>query len=161
MIYLHAIYYFTSRFARYARFAASSCGRWACTRALRARKKTGLRPVSRYTGASRPKGNRPAAGGQVHGRFAPERKPACCPHWQMCGRTYWSHGFWGTIAYCFEEELNCPRLVTVRPWLSEGGLTPLLHCTFHKYGFCCSLTMFNAWMIFSLPLPPISAVINA
>merc|ERR1711923_217164 len=77
-----------------------ACGRWADTRALRARKETGLgtralrarketdlRPVSRYTGASRPKGNRPAAGGQVHGRFAaggqvhgrfaPGRKPAC------------------------------------------------------------------------------------
>ena len=30
-----------------------------------------------HTGASRPKGNRPAPGGQVNGRFAPERKPAC------------------------------------------------------------------------------------
>ena len=43
-----------------------------CTRALRARKETGLRPVGRYMGASRPIVNRPAAGGQVHGRFAPE-----------------------------------------------------------------------------------------
>merc|ERR1712102_268976 len=66
-------------------------------------RKTGLRPVGRYTGASRSKGkpacgrwagtralrarklnrptagglvHRPAAGGQVHGRFAPEKKPA-------------------------------------------------------------------------------------
>ena len=52
-------------------------GRWAGTLALRARKGTGLWPVGRYTGASRPKGNRLAAGGQVHGRFAPGRKPAC------------------------------------------------------------------------------------
>merc|ERR1711952_128431 len=62
---------------RFAPGRKPACGRWACTRALRARKETGLWPVGRYTGASRPKGNRPAAGGQVHGRFAPERKPAC------------------------------------------------------------------------------------
>merc|ERR1712102_158002 len=61
---------------RFAPGRKPACGRWAGTRALRARKETSLRPVGRYTGASRPKGNRPAAGGQVHGRFAPERKPA-------------------------------------------------------------------------------------
>ena len=48
--------------------------RRVCTRALSAREETGLRPVDRST---RPKGNRPAAGGQVHRRFASERKPAC------------------------------------------------------------------------------------
>merc|ERR1711923_264991 len=42
-----------------------------------AREETALRPVCRYTGAWRPKGNPPAAGGQVHGPFAPEKKPAC------------------------------------------------------------------------------------
>merc|ERR1712102_189163 len=86
---------------RFAPEKKPACGRWAGTRALRALKETGLRPVSRYTGASRPKGNRPAAGGrytgtsrpkgnrpaaggQVHGRFAPERKPAC-GRWQVHG----------------------------------------------------------------------------
>merc|ERR1712102_229483 len=60
---------------RFAPGRKPACGRWAGTRAFCARKETGLRPVGMYTGASRPKGNRPAAGGQVRGRFAPERKP--------------------------------------------------------------------------------------
>ena len=51
-------------------------GRWACIWALRARKETGQQPVGMFTGASRLERNRPAAGRQVHGRFAPERKPA-------------------------------------------------------------------------------------
>ena len=35
--------------------------------------------MDRYTGASRPKENRPAAGGQVHGRFEPEKKTRLRP----------------------------------------------------------------------------------
>ena len=62
---------------RFALERKPACGRWACTRALRARKETGLRPVGMYMGASRPKDNRLAAGGHVHVRFALERKPAC------------------------------------------------------------------------------------
>ena len=49
-----------------------ACGRWAGTRALRARKKTGLRPMGMYTGPLRLKGNRPAPGGQVHGASRPK-----------------------------------------------------------------------------------------
>ena len=81
-----------------------ACGRWACTRVLRTRKKTGLRLMGRleYThallapkengehvhGRFAPEGNRPMAGGQVHrrGRFVPERKPACMFEWE-CTRT--------------------------------------------------------------------------
>ena len=51
-------------------------GRWARTRALRARKETGLRLLGMYTGASRPRGNRPAVGEHLNWRFAPGRKPA-------------------------------------------------------------------------------------
>ena len=57
----------TSRFARYARFATSSCG------GLRTR----LRRVRAPPAFGRWRAHRPAASGQVHGRFAPEKKPAC------------------------------------------------------------------------------------
>ena len=43
-----------------------------------------MRPVGMYTDALRPKGNRPATGGHVDGRFAPESKPDG-GRWPMAG----------------------------------------------------------------------------
>ena len=62
-----------------------ACGASARNRPSASGGPIGLRPVGRYTGASRPKRNRPAAGRQVNGRFAPERKPAC-GRWEVHGR---------------------------------------------------------------------------
>ena len=44
---------------------------------LLAASRLALAECGMYKGASRPKMNRAVAGGHVHKRFAPERKPAC------------------------------------------------------------------------------------